>query len=329
MSNSLSAVFVGAVLATIAFGVLGCAKNDEGADAPVESIRAELQTVQATLVDVKKSIDELKVTTAEAASKESGKHEIQVALSDIKKLLEELEAALEEKLSKDAAMQEDDIEVEIHSVADAKKLIAELGDEPTAQDLALSLAEIDLWIVSPEEEEAFVEFKTSMITKLQAMVVKEVTDLQQKALKADSGDQAEKLHSQAGQVLAMFPLTESPEVLEKARSLANEHSEVAVRLQVIRRQRYNQWAAERIENAINGYHANSSTLSPIAENPLLVKSCVKELAEVDPALLEPAVLELYSYVLDLTNQAIAEKDKVTLSKGLSDPKVRRKSLGDF
>ena len=291
-----------AVCAVGATTLSGCGKN-ESSDSDVDALRTQLREVQATLDEIKRSLGEM------SAAQDQLPPETPVA---------------QEKDS-----QAEVAAIEIRSLAEAKAAIEELGENPSAQDLAFRLSEVDLWIVSPEEVDELQNFKNIVVTTLQKIVADEVAKLQKKALQADSGGEAAKLHAEAGQVLALFPLSEEAGTLDKARSLASKQGDVAVRLQMIRRQRYNRWAAGKIEKAINGYYNNSSTLSPVAENKKLVESCVKDLAEIDPSLLEPAVLDLYSYILDLTNQAIAETDKVALSKGLSDPKVMRKSLGDF
>ena len=53
------------------------------------------------------------------------------------------------------------------------------------------------------------------------------------------------------------------------------------------------------------------------------------LGPVDPSLLEPAVLDLYNYVIENTKGKIYEGEKTELAKKLTDPSIRRKTLGDF
>lgn len=60
-----------------------------------------------------------------------------------------------------------------------------------------------------------------------------------------------------------------------------------------------------------------------------MESLVSHLGEVDPIQLEPATLELYNYVIDLTKGSISEKEKVDLAKRLTSPSIKRKTLGDF
>lgn len=285
-----------------AITVFGCGKNVTS-DPDIETLRTQLYDIQATLAEIKKSLAETNVaqnpppTEALVASQEDAQAEA--------------------------------VPIEIHSLAEAQAAIEELGENPSAQDLATKLFEIDLWIVSPDEENEFRNFKNTIVAKLQTIVAGEVAELQKKALQADNGAEAADLYKEAEIILTLFPLSEDAGALDKARQLGSKQSHVADRLQAIRRQRYNHWATGKIENAINGYNENSSLWSPVAENKRLVDSCVKELAEIDPMILEPAVLDLYSYILNLTTQAISDKDRVALSKGLSDPTVKRKTLGDF
>jgi hypothetical protein len=80
--------------------------------------------------------------------------------------------------------------------------------------------------------------------------------------------------------------------------LSAQQAEVANRIEMIRRQRYNRWSAQQIDYAIWGYNQKSSLLHPKNENKDLMDSTVSTLGEVDPILLEPVVLELYPTPLD-------------------------------
>jgi hypothetical protein len=138
-----------------------------------------------------------------------------------------------------------------------------------------------------------------------------------------------KEHSEAGRILAMYPMSDEPTVIEEAKQLASRQAEVVGRLEALRRQRYNRWVTEQIEKALDFYNANVSHYNPFNDNAVLIDSLVQNLGEVDPLGLEPAVVELYNYVIDRTKGSISEKNKLELAKRLTDPSVRRKSLGDF
>lgn len=215
------------------------------------------------------------------------------------------------------------------SLAEAKAYVAEkLGKAPPADSLARVAADIDLWSVKSEDEDGFSKLRLDLAKRLRHQVTKEAAALHEKALAADSAKDAAERHAEAGRILALYPLSDEKEVLDAAKRLAADHVEMTARLEVLRRQRYNSWATERVAAAIEGYNAKKSYWSPKKENPELINSLVENLGEVDPVLLEPAVLELYNYVLDLTKSSISEADKVDLSRRLTDPKIKRRMLGD-
>jgi hypothetical protein len=127
----------------------------------------------------------------------------------------------------------------------------------------------------------------------------------------------------------MYPMSEEKGVIEEAKQLSAQQGELAVRLEVVRRQRYNHWAAEQVEQAILDYNNTKSRIPYRTDRDKLVTDLVGNMGAVDPALLEPTVLELYNYVVDLTKAALSEQEKIELAKRMTDPTLKRKTLGDF
>jgi len=220
-------------------------------------------------------------------------------------------------------------DTEVRTAADAKQAIKKLGTTPGAEKLAAALAAIDAWTVKPEQEKEFREYKLTLAAQLRKSVKGEVVALQKAALDAAAGSDGAKKHSEAGRILALYPMSEDKAVIEEAKLLSSQQGELAVRLEVIRRQRYNHWAAERIEAAIDGYNSTASRVPYRTDREKLVASLVDKMGAVDPALLEPTVLDLYNYVVDLTKGALYEAEKITLAKQMTDPTISRKTLGDF
>jgi hypothetical protein len=220
-------------------------------------------------------------------------------------------------------------EIELRTFAELQARMAALGTQPSAADLAACLAEIDLWTMRPDDEKDATARKLELLSRLRNQVRVEVEDLQRTSLHAKTGAEAARLYATAGQTLALFPLSDEQVVLEEAKRLALQQVDIANRIDMLRRQRYNYWAAGQIGAAVDGYNNEKSYLSPKKENARLMESLVKCLGEIDPTLLEPAVTELYQYVLDLTGGSISEAERVQLAKRLTDPAVRRKTLGDF
>ena len=223
----------------------------------------------------------------------------------------------------------EDMQLQFSTLAEARSLVKQLGEKPSAEKLAETIAMIDTWLVRPEEDKAIIQFKTAQQANLRELVKAEVEVHQEAALKATAGSESLREHSEAGRILACYPLLEDPSVIAEAKRLGTKQAEVLNRIEVIRRQRYNQWAALQIETALDYYNANVSRFNPFNDNTGLIDSLVKNLGEVDPVNLEPVVLELYIYVIDRTKGSLSEKNKLELAKQLTDPSIRRKALGDF
>ena len=127
----------------------------------------------------------------------------------------------------------------------------------------------------------------------------------------------------------MYPMSEDPKVLEEARELAKNQAKIATQLETLRRQRYNVWAVDRIAEAIDAYDTNVYTYLPGHDNSKLIDLVVTPLGAVDPAALEPAVMELYNHIINQTSSSLStQKLKLDLARKLSDSS-QRKGLGDF
>lgn len=218
---------------------------------------------------------------------------------------------------------------ELHTIAEARAAVNKLGNSPSAEKLAEELALIDGWVIKPEEEKEFNSYKLELIALLQNQVKQEVLFLQKEALNASSGQEGMTKYSEAGRILALYPISQDKNIIEEAKKLSSAQLELASRVEGIRRQRYNRWASERIEAAIKGYNANKSAIPYKTDRPKLVQSLIESIGAVDPLLLEPAVLELYNYCIDNTKGVLYESEKIELAKQLSNPNSLRKILGDF
>ena len=223
----------------------------------------------------------------------------------------------------------DSMEGDLRSLAEARESLTQLGENVCAERLATFLAEIDTWLVKPEGEEELCQFKLELATRLRQKVKDEVVALQKAALHAPDGNKGVAKHSEAGSILALYPMSDDNAIIEEVRQLAAQQAEVAVRLEVIRRQKYNFWATTQVEAAIKKYNDIKSAIPRRTDKQKLIASLVGCLGRVDPALLEPIVLELYNYCIDNTKGALSDAEKIELAKKMTDPTVVRKTLGDF
>jgi len=303
---------------TQAFANQTASRSREGSEsdpATAAAIKTQLEALAANLAAIRKTVSDPNVPNV-SMQLTSVERQIGLLLERVSSLLEEAKPS-EENLP------------ELHTTADAEAFVSKLGKCPSAEQLAAALTMFDSWSIEPADELSYGDYKVSLLPRLRDQVKKEVLIYQQKSLAAETGSEAAEMHAEAGRLLSLYPIVQEKAVLDEARRLSARQAEVAARIMAIRRQRYNQWATDRIEGAINGYNENKSLLNPIRENPALIASLVKNLGEVDPSLIEPAVLDLYSYAINTTKNSISEADKIELAKRLTDPKVKRKSLGDF
>jgi hypothetical protein len=222
----------------------------------------------------------------------------------------------------------DEEKVQYRTMQEVRDSVKSLGDNPSGDQLAKKLAELDSWFVKPDDQPQLSDCTTTLIYQLRAQVRKEVGQLQELALQKQNSTEAFKTHAEAGRILALYPMSDSKPVVEAAKRLSASQVELAGRIEMIRRQRYNRWAAERIEEAVSYYNDNVKT-NPLANNPQLIDPLVEKLGEIDPSMIEPVVLELYNYVLDRTKSSLSEGNKIELAKRLTDPAIKRKMLGDF
>jgi len=218
--------------------------------------------------------------------------------------------------------------LELHTKEDAVKLIGDLGKSPTAEKFAETLATIDGWVGKPEDEDSLQQFKASQVTVLRQIVKKEVELLHEQALKAETGTKSAELHAKASQILALYPMDSTKPVLDEARSLSSKHSEVGVRIDVIRRQRYNAWAMTRIEETIKAINLIATSFKT-SDNPMTIDATVKQLGEVDPLLLEPVVAQLYNYAVEQAKSNVNSEQQLELGRRIIDPAIKRKGYGDF
>jgi hypothetical protein len=219
--------------------------------------------------------------------------------------------------------------VVVRTADDVARAVGQIDPRASADALAQTLATMDTWVVTAREEAAVQQHKLGLTDRLRQKVKAEVHAAQQLALLEPTSLKAAERFAEAGQLLSLYPMSQDTTILAEARALASSQAELAARIESLRRQRYNRWATEQIGKAIDGYNKYSSYTKPREENKNLVDSLVEHLGLVDPSAIEPAVLDLYNYVFELTKSSIAESDKRLVTWRLTDPAIRRKTVGDF
>lgn len=213
--------------------------------------------------------------------------------------------------------------------ADVSEALGALGDQSTVEDYARVILEVDGWAIRPEDAAAVQERLAQLMPPFRAKVKSRVVDLQSAALSEPSSSAGAEKLDEAGRILALYPLSEDPEVLAEAKQLADQQADAVVRLEGLRRQRYNEWALIQVAYAIDYYNANTNRWNPLRDNGALIGPLTGHLGSIDPLLLEPSVAELYGYIVGKVREGLSDADKVRFAKNLIDPATDRKSLGDF
>jgi hypothetical protein len=227
--------------------------------------------------------------------------------------------------------------VEFHSLKDAeqkrsslKQVDTEGNPEPIdPQKLATVLAEIDQWLVKKEDIQLFQKYKLTLAEELRTAIESSVERLHASCLQASDSAAAQPLYGEAGQLIALFPLADDPEVLRRASALSTAHSLTAARMEAIRRQRYNLWALDQIGGLLTWLEKGASSWTT-KDNPQVVTRASLDLGAIDPSLLEPASLQLYTLAISKANEAISTTQQTDLAKRLTNPATKtRRTLGDF
>jgi hypothetical protein len=285
----------------------------------------ELKAANAGLANLESSVTKLQkmvdMSPALAAIKA-----VDVRLDGLASTVSKVQQTID--MSSDTQTDRDSTTFELHTKAEVEKLIDALGKVPTAERLAECIAQLDGWNTKPEDSEAVQALKLHQLLKLRQSIVKEMTDLHEKALNSKIGSDATEVHARASQILALYPMDSSKEVLNEARKLSSRHSEVGAKIEVIRRLRYNAWAMERIEGMIDAVNSIATSFKT-SDNPKTIDATVEYLGEVDPLLLEPVVAQLFNFAIEQAKGHVSSKEQLTLGKRLIDPSIKRKGFGDF
>ena len=196
-----------------------------------------------------------------------------------------------------------------------------LAEDSTAQEIADVLMLTRDIQPHQEDQKNFGEIEAKLIGQLRQKVKAEVSELHEKALKSSSYREGYRLSRNSGVVLALYPMSEDPSVMEEAEELSLRQTELIRRLELIRRQRYNYWAAQQLEKALNVLRQY--------QNKEGMEFAVKYLRVIEPKFLEPAVSSVYSYTTNEMMKEFNGADKAKIAKMLTDTSTFRRGLEGF
>lgn len=198
--------------------------------------------------------------------------------------------------------------------------VAKLKVNATAQDIADLLTAVEVVQVADKDRQKVLDIEGTLISQLRIKVKNEATLLHEKALKSASYREGYELVRHSGAVIALYPLSDAPEIIKEAEALSFRQNEVTRRLELIRRQRYNFWAAEQAEKALRELRENGKEGT---------RNAIANLRAIEPSLLESSVASLYSYAVTEIMDKFKKDEKAVVAKDLTNPSFTRRSLEDF
>lgn len=198
--------------------------------------------------------------------------------------------------------------------------VKKLKKNAKAQEIADILTAISAVRVPNTDTSRVAQLEIALLSQLRGKVKSEVLDLHQAALNSSSYTNGYSKVREAASILALYPLSEDSTTLKEAEDLSMRQNQVLNRLELIRRQRYNYWAAEQAEQALKELRENGKDSK---------EQAVKYLREIEPNLLESSVASLYSYTVTEIMDKFKKDEKTTVTKKLTDPSITRRNLEDF
>jgi hypothetical protein len=206
------------------------------------------------------------------------------------------------------------------------------------EELAQAIADVDEWLYGPEDEKPARERIESAIGKLRTKIEAEVGSLTKLAIEAPNGKVATEKLSKINPLLSLYPAPKTDEQRARLDKMASGVLSASKRVEDIRRLRYNDWAITRIQQGLEEYR-RAVEFKGIADakkvlstnKEALIDVCVRYMAEIDTAFLEPATMDLYSYVYGLTRDQIGSDDqhRIKLARRFADFHIKRITPSEF
>lgn len=198
--------------------------------------------------------------------------------------------------------------------------VKRLNKDATAQEIADTLTAISAVGVPGVDRSRVAQLEIKLLSRLRVKVKSEVMALHQTALKSSSYSNGYTKAREAASILALYPLSEDMKTLKDAEDLSMRQNQVLNRLELIRRQRYNHWAAGQAEQALRQLRENGKDGT---------EKAIEYLREIEPGLLESSVASIYSYTVTELMDKFKMDKKAGVAKKLTDPSVTRRNLEWF
>ena len=314
--------------------VVGCAAllalaGCDGDDAPAAPIQAAAPPVVSPAPDA-----------ARAESPSAGP-EVLAALEDVQGRLYALErqtADVAELLRAATRPALDDAEVaddgadalDFDTLQDVGRLVVALPKDATLQQRATLVGELQQLVVAPADDAKFQEAIRKQSDELRGLVVAGFERHRDAASKLidtptrDAGRKADEQVRLADDVLGAYPDPTSAAAQRELELLAEARNELATRVGKARLTRYNLWALSQVRAAHKAYDDATGALGD--DEDALVERVAEPLSGVDPSLLEPAVLSVYTSVLERAKGQLNEQQQLDMVQRVTN--AQRATLSD-
>ena len=222
-------------------------------------------------------------------------------------------------------------EIELKRAGDIDKRLDVAGANIGIEESSKVLAEIDGWLFVPEDEAVAIKRIEAKTDDLRNRINKAISGLSKEALESPNSKVAAEKMSSINTLLTLYPSPVTDVQRRKLNEITASILTTSKKIQELQWLRYNEWAIEQIKNELLQYRKLSTVKSVhdmkklfVTDKDVLVKNCVDYLRVIDPALLEPYVLDLYNHAYGLTKDALGNDDSrlIKLAEGLSNLKVR-------
>lgn len=219
------------------------------------------------------------------------------------------------------------------------------------EDVAQAIAEVDEWFYAQEDWKQAREKIDNEIEMLRSRIETEVATLSKAALEAPDGRIASEKMSKINVLLSLYPAPKTDEKRTQLEQMTSKILDTSRRVEDIRRLRYNSWAILQIKSSLAFYRqeveVKVGNLSKVKNLPdlsefknqikiktdknALMNACIAWMSPINPAFLEPVVMDLYNYAFGLTRDAMGGADDylIVLTQGFTNPNTKRKTPSDF
>lgn len=220
--------------------------------------------------------------------------------------------------------QDDEPPLQFHKAAEIEMNSAPSLKAKDVKAFAQALAEADEWLFDPAEQQQASSTIKAQIQTLRVWLKTEIDSSLSLALNAEKGGKAATFLQRVNTLLGLYPHPADEAQQAELETITISISNTSRRVDELRRLRYNQWAILRIEEGVRQFHDNKN-VGPDA----IVAACVNALAYIDPTHIEPCVMDLYQYLVQITKEKVGDPYYSRIAKGITNPAVARLTPYNF